>query len=292
LLREAVDTRIRSGEEIGHMLGLPLLARLPRPAKRLRDEHRPVMLADTGGAEAEAYRVLRTNFELVNLERRARTIMITSSVQGEGKSTTTANLGIALARAGRRVLLIDLDLRDPYLARFFDLEDGPGLTDVALGHVDLEQAIARIALAASGGAVTGSGNGAGRIEGVLEVLPLGPVPPNPGEFTGGRTLAGHLDALRDRADVVLVDSAPMLHVGDALALSALVDALIVVTRVDIVRRPMLVELRRAIDASPAGKLGFVLTGADLEAGYGRGDYRYKEKTYGRRPLDRDRESVS
>jgi Mrp family chromosome partitioning ATPase/capsular polysaccharide biosynthesis protein len=267
-LWEALDTRLRSAEDIGRALDLPLLARLSAPPRKLRKNHKLAMLADVASGHAEAYRVLRTNVEFANLDRGAQTIMITSAVEGEGKSTTAANLAIAFARAGRRVLLLDLDLRRPFLDRFFGLEEEPGLTDAALGHVELNRAVARVALGAGGkGALTEDGNGTGSIQGVLEVVPSGPVPPDPGEFVASRAFSVQLDSLRQRADIVLIDSPPLLHVGDALALSAFVDALIVVTRLDIIRRPMLGELRRALDATRAVKLGFVLTGANLEEGY-------------------------
>src|SRR5205085_2685983 len=102
-------TRVRSTEEIGERLHLPLLARLPEPPKSVRAENRLVMLNDPSSVQAEAFRMLRTNLEFVNLERGAQTVMVTSAVAGEGKSTTVANLGVALARAGRRVVLVDLD---------------------------------------------------------------------------------------------------------------------------------------------------------------------------------------
>ncbi len=88
--------------------------------------------------------MLRTNLEFANLERGARSIMVTSGLEEEGKSTTVANLAIAFARTGKRVALVDLDLRRPSLARFFDLNGRPGLTDVALGHVDLDEALATV----------------------------------------------------------------------------------------------------------------------------------------------------
>ena len=99
------------------------------------------MLDDEGGLQSEAYRKLRINLDFANLSIKARTIMITSATEQEGKSTTVANLAIALARAGRRVVLVDLDLRKPFIDHFFDLTGRPGLTDVALGNVTLDQAL-------------------------------------------------------------------------------------------------------------------------------------------------------
>jgi polysaccharide biosynthesis transport protein len=276
-LREALDTRVRNAEEIGDRLGLPLLARLPAPPRKLRRENLLAMVADPGGVHAEAFRMLRTNLGFVRLDREARTIMITSSVEGEGKSTTAANLAIALARVGQRVALVDLDLRRPFLHRFFELDGQPGLTQVALGHATLPEALTPVPIVfdPSADRVGDNGNGMGRVGGMLEVLSAGPIPPNVDEFVGSTAVADILGRLRARADVVIVDSTPLLVVGDAMALTGSVDALIVVTRMNVVRRPMLRELRRVLDATPTHKLGFIVTGAEIEEGYGYGAYHYR-----------------
>src|ERR671933_1075164 len=98
------------------------------------------MLADPNSIHAEAFRVLRTNLDFFNLEHGARTIMVTSALEEEGKSTTVANLAVALSRAGQRVVLVDLDLRRPTLDRYFEFGGGPGLTDVVLGRAKLAPA--------------------------------------------------------------------------------------------------------------------------------------------------------
>jgi succinoglycan biosynthesis transport protein ExoP len=268
-LWQALDTRVRSAEEIGMRLRLPLLARLPEPPRALRRKRELVMLSKPGGVQAEAFRMLRTNLDFVNLERDAQTIMVTSADEAEGKSTTVANLAVALARAGRHVALVDLDLRRPTIGAFFGIENRPGVTDIALGHIDPVQALCEINVAA----VDGEAARRPVRTGTLEVLPSGPLPPNVGEFVATRALGGILRLLRERADIVLVDAPPLLHVGDALALSAKVDSLLVVTRMGVVRRPMLAELERVLAASPAEKLGFVVTDAGSEDGYA-GGYAY------------------
>jgi tyrosine-protein kinase len=269
-LREMFDTRVRSEEEISARLGLPLLGRLRAPPKKVRSINHLVVLDAPNSPDAEAFRVLRTNLDFVNLDRQARTIMLTSAVEGEGKSTTAANLAVTLARSGRQVLLVDLDMRRPFIHRFFDLPQEVGLTRVALGHIPLESALTPVPLTQSSenDPLRSNGNGARGVLGVLEVLTSGPMPPNPGEFAASEALADILHKLRERADIVLVDAPPLLHLGDALALSSQVDALVLITRLHTLRKPMLAELRRVLDASPAAKIGFVLAGAELEEGSG------------------------
>ncbi len=291
-IRDALDTRVRSAEEIAQRLGLPLLARLPAPSKRLQRANGLVMLEDPTSVDAEAFRVLRTNLDFANLERQARSIMVTSALEAEGKSTTVANLAIAAARTGRRVVLVDLDLRRPYLDRFFKLEGKPGLTNVALGHAALEDAIARAAIpVVERPGVPPEGNGHSPVGGFLDVLPSGPIPPDAGEFVGTGAVAHLLEELSRRYDLVLVDSPPILHVGDALTLATRVDALVLMTRLPSVRRPILKELKRVLENTPGTKLGFALAGAHLEEGYGYGYGYYYSSPYASRQGEPSRERV-
>ena len=188
-LRHALDTRVRTSEEVAERLHLPLLARLPEPPRKLRAKNRLVMLDEPQSANAEPFRILRTNTEFANLEREVRTIMITGAVEQEGKSTTAANLAVSFARAGRKVILVDLDLRRPILHRFFRLENGAGLTDVVLGHATLAQALVPVPItAAKSRKAAQSRNGQEQLVGSIAVLPAGPTPPDPGEFVGTRAL--------------------------------------------------------------------------------------------------------
>ena len=278
-LFEAFDTRVRSPDEIGERVGRPILTRVGGVPRRLQRSDRLVMLADPNGPQAEGYRLLRTNLEFVNLNIQARSILVTSALEQEGKSTTAANLAIALARAGRRVALVDLDLRRPYLHKFFGLEDRAGLTGVALRHVQLDRALGSIALTpkeAGLGAGVGHGNGRVPVEGVLEVLPSGPLPPDPGEFVGTNSVAEILHELGERFETVIIDAPPLLHVGDALTLASRVDAFMVVVRYRGARVGPLRELRRVLDTCPTPTLGIVLTGTDTKGEYGYGGgYHYQ-----------------
>lgn len=283
-LREALDTRVRSTDEVAERLAVPLLARIPEPPRRLRRNDRLVMLDDADGPDAQAFRMLRTNLDFVRLDKDARTLMLTSAVAGEGKSTTAANLAIALARVGQRVALVDLDLRRPSLHTFFGLT-GPGITEVAIGYASLEEALVRFPLNGSAHNAPWNGSREAGAEGRLEVLPAGPMPPSIDEFLASRALAGVLGELRDRADTVLLDSPPLLFGGDAMALTAAVDALLIVTRMNVVRRPMLRELRRVLDAIPLQKLGFIPTGP------GSDEIHFGYVVYHRRPTSRQHEPV-
>lgn len=284
-LREALDTRVRTTHEVAARLGIPLLARVPRPPRRLRRTDRLVMINDPDGPGAEAFRILRANVDFARVQTEAKALLVTSAVEGEGKSTTAANLAVALARTGQRVVLVDLDLRRPFLHRFFDL-DGPGVTQVAMGSATLEEALAPIPLVWPGGRTprSGGGNGMRQVGGMLRVLPAGSVPGNVDDVLTTHGLAGILESLRKSADIVLVDSTPLV-VGDAMALTAAVDAVLIVTRMDVVRRPMLRELHRILDAVPAETIGFVATGVESSASYsGYVGYYPRSKPRGRGPV--------
>ncbi|MGI8803860.1 MAG: hypothetical protein ACR2KV_17135 [Solirubrobacteraceae bacterium] len=284
---DLLDTRVRSSGEIEQRLGLPLLGRIPSPPKHLREEDRLAVLADSAGSAAESFRVLRTNLGFADVDRRARAIVMTSAVQSEGKSTTVANLAVALALAGQHVVLADLDFRRPYLDRFFDLPRQPGATSVVLGQISLDEALQAVPLPGTASAVSANGHrpaqaaspllGTGR----LEVLATGELPPNVGEFITSQALLGLLDNLRGRGDVLLLDAPPLLQVGDAMALTAYVDAVLLVARLGVVRRPMLEEVKRLLAASPSPVLGVVVTDATLEPGSGYGYY--YSYTYGGSP---------
>jgi Mrp family chromosome partitioning ATPase/capsular polysaccharide biosynthesis protein len=277
-LAEALDKRVRSDREIGQVLGLPLLARIPKPARRLRRAGELVMLAEPRSVAAEPIRALRTNLDFANLERNARTVMVTSAVQREGKTTTIANTAVAMARTGRRVALVDLDLRRPYLNQFFRLQLAPGISDVLLEAIDPLSAMQAVPVPAprptGNGAPPGlrppssSSNGHNHIDGLLHVLPAGTNPTDPGEVIGSDALDLVLQSLGEQFDIVLIDTPPLLVVGDALTLSAKVDAMFVVTRLKVVQRRMVQELARVLDSCPADKFGYVVTGAELGDAYG------------------------
>ena len=266
-LREAFDTHVRTPESVSRRLGLPVLAQIPQPPRSLRGSGRLAMVDGPDTIYAEPFRILRTNLD--GIDHAAGTIMVSSAVEGEGKSTTIANLAVAMARAGREVILVDLDFRHPNLGTFFPNAGRQGLADVANGQISLGEALVPVFLGDAGHDEThASGtNGSSRVP-LLRFLPAGTLPPNPGEFIGAASVERVLADLSGRADLVLIDSAPMLGIGDALTLAAKVDALILVSRLNLVRRPMLRELERALARCQAPPLGVVVTGTAAAGAYG------------------------
>jgi succinoglycan biosynthesis transport protein ExoP len=259
------ETRVQASGEAERLLGLPLLARLPVPTRKRGARARPVMLDDPETVEAEAFRFLRTSFAAAARQSNARVIMVTSATEQEGKSIVAANLALALARAGTRVALVDLDLRRPAQGRMLELPESFGFTEVALGRVRLERALHRLVLVnnerAPGGRNGQDGGQQRREAGFVEVLPTGARPKGVGEFVGNQSTEDVIRRLRDRVDLVLVDAPPMLRVGDALSLATIVDALLIVTRLNVVRRKSLSELRRLLDTVATRPLGVVINGA-------------------------------
>ncbi len=257
-LRNALDTSVKGESDIATVLNMPLLGRISSSGgRRFTDV---AMLSGGRADQAEAYRQLRTNLELANLSAGASSILITSGEAGEGKTVTASNLAIALARAGRRVLLLELDLRRPSIEKLFSLEPGPGFTDVALGDVDLEEALVEVPVSTAV-PVLHYGDVEANTEGALAVLPSGTIPPDPGDFLTSRVVSDILDRLAHACDIVIVDSPPLHEFSDAMSVASKVDGVILVVRWGHARRELLLETRRLLEAPPAKKLGFVLIGA-------------------------------
>jgi capsular exopolysaccharide synthesis family protein len=269
-IREALNTRVRTAADVEEYLGMPLLGRLYEPQRGLRARDELAMIVTPDAPETEAFQLLATNIEFTNLDRGAKSFMVTSANPAEGKSTSVANLAVTFARSGKRVILVDLDLRRPVAHRFFGLSVSPGITEVTLGRAWLDDALTSVPLWDDQERDADDG----QLGGSLEILPAGPLPPNASEFVRSQALSDVLARLEERADLVLVDAPAMLAVSDAINLTPKVDALIVLTRVPSVRRQALEELRRILDNAPVAKVGFVLTGAEAEDGGFTGSYGY------------------
>jgi Mrp family chromosome partitioning ATPase len=268
-LIDALDTRVRDPDELADELGLALLGSVPAPPRSLRRRRGLVMLDDVTSPDAELFRILRTTLEVTVLSGECRSIMVTSAVKGEGKSTTAANLAVAFARAGRHVVLVDLDMRRPSLNTFFDVARRPGVSDIVAERASIEDSTLRLTFddwsqrgmqrLATARVPVGQGEGQ-RPAGVLEVIGSGAATPNPAEFVDTSQLDATLERLTERGDLLIVDGPPLLLAGDALTLSAKVHALLLVARMNaFTRRGQMRELYRVLLTSPALKIGLVAT---------------------------------
>jgi tyrosine-protein kinase len=263
-LRDAFDTRLRSPDQIAGILQLPLLGRIPPPPRQLERDRRLVMVAEPTGTGAEAFRRLRMNLEFATVGKPAQVIMMTSALEKEGKSTTIANLAVAMALAGKSVALVDLDLRRPSVGSLFRLSEGqPGLSAVVLGYSTLEDALVPVPLeplSGVGPSPSRSNGASAAVPGSLVLLPSGILPPDPGEFVGLEGVSRAIAALREQVDVIMIDAPPLLQVGDGLTIGSSADAVVAVVRSDLAQRAAIGELAAILARMPAVKLGFVVCG--------------------------------
>lgn len=159
---------------------------------------------------AEQFRTIRTNIQFSSVDEEVQTMIVTSSGPAEGKSTTTANLAVVFAQQGKRVLLIDSDLRKPTVHYTFRTENHIGLSNVLTRQATLEEAVTVTA------------------QEKLWVLPSGPIPPNPSELLGSKGMQALLDQAKDEYDVIILDTPPVLAVTDAQVLANLADGVVLV----------------------------------------------------------------
>ena len=204
LLAEFLDDRINSIEDASRVLGLSSLGLVPALSED--DAH---LLPQMQGLDpaSESYRVLRTNIHFATVDAPARTLLVTSSNPGEGKTTTAANLAFAMAMDGKTVILVDTDLRRPTLHKLLGLSVLPGLTDVLLGHAPLHPQ---------------------EIMPGLSVLTAGSTPPNPGELLNSRKFRNLVETLTQQCDMVIFDSPPILVAADAAILASQMDGTVLV----------------------------------------------------------------
>ena len=261
-LLEYLDDRIQSKDDLGAAAGtLPTLGLIPLVPSWAggRERLQLASAADDDAPAAEAYRGLRTSIQMLGVERPLSTVQFTSPGAAEGKTTTLCNLASVLAEAGRRVVIVDCDLRRPRVHDAFSLPNVLGFTSVIAGQVPVEEAIR---------SVTDQPG--------LSVLTAGPIPPNPSELLGSQRTSELLFRLQSDFDVILIDSPPVLPVTDATVLSTWVDATVMIAAAGVTTRKQLrtaIELLRQADAPLAG---LVLNRAGAEERYGYA-YRYAEE---------------
>ena len=200
-VRESIDNKLHSAEEIAELAKVPVIAAVPEFRRQDRAAAKVVVLDDPRSAAAEAYRFLRTNLEFVNFDNEVRVILVTSPQPSQGKSTTIVNLAISLLRAGKRVAVVEGDLRRPTLHRFFKISSARGVTSVVSKAASLADALQILHFNAdtTPAVTTLSPNDPSGIvrnppqnELELLLLPSGPLPPNPGEIVGSPRFAAVL----------------------------------------------------------------------------------------------------
>jgi capsular exopolysaccharide synthesis family protein len=244
-LRERFDDRLRGRADLESHAGAAVLAVVPRlPTWKNPAESPVVTLVEPKSAAAEAYRTLRTSVLFAAAQRGMETVMITSANAQEGKTGTTANLGVALAQSGKRVILVSADLRKPRLHRFFRSQNGTGLTNVLAGEKSPLEVLNWV----------GVEN--------LRLLPSGPVPGNPAELLGSEAMENLLRELQEAADFVLIDAAPVLPVADAMTLTPLTDAVLFVADARRTTRGAIEQARHQLDQVNARVIGTVLNNFD------------------------------
>lgn len=242
-LRDWSDPRLRTPDEVKAALGLPVLGMVPKMPEELAPAVRgQQILLEPLSSVAEAYRSLRTAVKFGVPGGNCKTILVTSPAPGDGKSTLASNLAIALAQVGKRVLLLDADLRRPGQHEIFGVENAAGLSDV------LERE-------AAGDAVVQKTT----VEN-LEIIPSGPLPESPAEALNSQRLVDLLDALADKYDHVVIDSAPTLLVTDARIVAASCDVSVLVLHADRADRRQAELARDGLAGVGAHVLGVVLNG--------------------------------
>lgn len=206
-----------------------------------------VALSEPQSAAAEAFRTLRTNIQFAGLDRTLQLISVTSAGVDEGKSAVAANLAITMAQAEQRVVLVDCDLRRPALHTLFGLNNEQGITTMLLAS---EGTAAPLQATSVPG---------------LSLLASGPLPPRPADILGSRRFGEILQSLRDSADVVIIDTPPVLAVTDAVVLAPRVDGVILVMRAGHTRREPAKQAKTVLEKAKANIVGIVLNDAELNA---------------------------
>ncbi len=251
VLREIFDDTVKSPEELSEVTGSAVMTVVPFDSSVTK--HPLISDDDAPATRGEPFRVLRTNLQFAEIDGRQQTLLVTSAVPDEGKTVTAVNLALALAQAGRDVLLIDGDLRKPNVARMLGLDNAVGLMTVLFGSADLSSCVQRHS----------SG---------LHVLGTGPQPPNPAEVLETDALKDLLNRARGEYDVVIIDAPPLLPVADPAIIAARVNGVLLVTRYGSTSRDLVRQSVARLHGVGAKVVGVALTMSPRATGdaYGYG----------------------
>ena len=262
MLLDWMDHRIRSASEVENLLGLPILGSIPHMlGKRSAMERGQEIHLYPKSEVAESYRTIRTGIRFGITDASTRTLLVTSPSPGDGKTTVASNLAIAIAQTGKKVLLLDADCRRPMVHRIYQLAQETGLSSVLAGQSDLDAAIHH----------SSTEN--------LDILPCGPLPPNPAEMLNSEAFTSLLRELASRYDQVVVDSPPVAPVTDARILAAACDATVLVIRAEKTSRRVAEHARDAMSSVGAVILGVVVNDAPRSRAEG-GNYGHYHYGYG------------
>lgn len=207
---------------------------------------------------AEAFRTLRTNIQFAKIDGEVKTLVFTSAGPGEGKSTVTANTAVALAQSGKKIILVDCDLRKPVQHKVFGKKN-KGLTNALVDDVSPMEFVQD----------TEIDN--------LQVLTSGPIPPNPSELLGSGSMIAIIEELKQHADIVILDAPPVIAVTDACVLAAKVDGVIMVIGAGIVRPEMAKQAKDLLVRAKGNIIGVVLNRVEIEEEHSYYYYYYGEK---------------
>ena len=237
VLRARFDRSVKDPEEAAELTGAPVIAVVLRDDE-LRKQHR--VAPHSTSRSAEAYRQLQTNLQFLDVDAPPRVLMVSSSLPAEGKTTVAVNLALALSDAGKRVALIEADLRRPRVISYLGLVGGAGLTNVLTGQAHVEEVEQPYG------------------DGSLVVIGAGPVAPNPAQLLASGSMAALLDKLRSTYDYVILDAPPLLPVADATGLAVLADGVLLSVRHGSTTREQVQKTRSTLDRVGARTVGTVL----------------------------------
>lgn len=251
--REALDDTIKTPRDIIHKFHLPVLGVINRHPI---NEKMPISLSEPRSPTAEAYRALRTNVNYTSIDHPLKKILITSAEPGEGKSTTISNLAVVMAQNGSRVIIADCDMRHPRLNAYFDLPNRIGMSTL-FSHQEVVRSVCQPTSLAG-----------------LSVITTGPLPPNPSELMGSKTMQTILELMGQSTDIILIDTPPVLAVTDAAALAPSLDGVILVAQPGKTRMTAFRQTLEQLAQVNARILGVVLNNVVTRGkSYG---YHYKE----------------
>jgi succinoglycan biosynthesis transport protein ExoP len=250
-----MDNTFKSADELSQSLGLTTLGTVGRiEGRNLQDK--VILSQEPFSPVSEAYRMIRSNIQFMSVDQAAKTIMVTSPTPGEGKSTTATNLGVVMAQAGLKTIIVDADLRRPVQHQLFQVANLGGLTDLLCSpELEINSHLRNTSIEN------------------LQLLTCGVIPPNPSELLGSQRMGQMLDRLSELADVVIFDSPPAVGVADAIVLSNRVDGVVLVIQAGQTRRDMARQAVSNLEQAGAHFLGTVLNRVTRKQG-GYYYYRY------------------